>query len=120
MFSPIKKFIISKIHIGKRLDKFLIEELNEKSRSSLQNSITKGEILVNNNVVKTGYKLKENDNITINIILDAPENIHPENIKLNIIYEDDSLIVINKPAGIYILKISNSTNQETIIRLIKE
>ncbi len=102
MFSPIKKFIISKIHIGKRLDKFLIEELNEKSRSSLQNSITKGEILVNNNVVKTGYKLKENDNITINIILDAPENIHPENIKLNIIYEDDSLIVINKPAGMVV------------------
>ena len=98
----MKQFIISRNHIGKRLDKFLIEEIPEKSRSSIQNSITKGEILVNNAVVKTGYKLKENDRIVININENLQERIQPEDISLNIVYEDDHLIVINKPAGMVV------------------
>jgi 23S rRNA pseudouridine1911/1915/1917 synthase len=102
LFSCLKQFIISKNHKGNRLDKYLIEELKEKSRSSIQNSIISGEILVNDICVKTGYKLKKNDRITINIINHRPEKIQSENIPLNIIYEDDNLIVINKPAGMIV------------------
>jgi 23S rRNA pseudouridine1911/1915/1917 synthase len=102
LFSSLKQFKVSKTHIGKRLDKFLIEELEGKSRSSIQTSINSGEILVNNTVVKTGYKLKENDLIIININENLQERIQPEDIYINVVYEDDHLIVINKPAGMVV------------------
>lgn len=102
MSSPHKQFIISSNHIGKRLDKFLIDEFEEKSRSLIQNLISSGEILVNENIVKTGYKLKENDCISVNIKEKPALQIQPENIPLDIVFEDNYLIVINKPAGIVV------------------
>ena len=102
MSSLHKQFIISLNHIGKRLDKFLIDEFEEESRSSIQNSISNGEILVNENIVKTGYKLKENDCISVNIKDKPAIQIQPENIPLEIVFEDDYLIVINKPAGMVV------------------
>ncbi len=102
MSSPHKQFIISSNHIGKRLDKFLIDEFEEKSRSLIQNLISSGEILVNNTIVKTGYKLKENDHIAINIKEKPVSLIQPENIPLEIVFEDNYLIVINKSAGMVV------------------
>lgn len=97
-----QQIIISSNKSGKRLDKFLFDELNEKSRSYIQNSILKGEVLVNDNQVKSGYKLKNNDIININIQKETEISIQPEDLPLDILFEDDSLIIINKPAGMVV------------------
>ena len=78
-----------------RIDSYLIEKL-DYSRSKVQKLIKEGYIKVNNNKIKNSYKLKENDIIKIE---DYEENcdILPEKIDLNIVYEDDDLIVVNKP-----------------------
>jgi 23S rRNA pseudouridine1911/1915/1917 synthase len=102
LFSPLKQIIISSNQKGQRLDKFLLEEFEDTSRAAVQNTINNGEILVNSMIVKTGYKLKENDCITVNIKEKPALHIQPENIPLNIVFEDDSLIVINKSAGMIV------------------
>lgn len=83
-----------------RIDKFLSNRIDNASRSRLQAAADAGNILVNGKSVKPNYKVKPNDNIQI--VLDYPRRelkIIPEDIPLNIVYEDDQLIVINKPPG---------------------
>lgn len=86
-----------------RIDKFLSDRLKNASRSRLQAAADNGNILVNKVSVKSSYKVKPGDEISI--VMDYPRHelkIIPEDIPLNIIYEDDSLIVINKPAGLVV------------------
>ena len=86
-----------------RIDKFLANRLNNASRSRLQTAADSGNILVNKIPVKSSYKVKPGDEISI--VMDFPRRelkIIPENIPLNIVYEDDSLLVINKPAGLVV------------------
>ncbi len=85
---------------GKRIDKYL-NESTEYTRSKIQKMIENGNILVNDIKVKDSYKVKENDNITIKA-LEETIDILPENIKLDIYYEDDDLIVVNKPSGMVV------------------
>lgn len=85
---------------GKRIDKYLNEN-TEYTRSKIQKMIENGNILVNNIKVKDSYKVKENDYITIKAI-EEPTDILPENIPLDIYYEDDDLIVVNKPSGMVV------------------
>ena len=74
------------------------------SRSKIQSWIRTGCILVNNQNVKTGYSLELNDQIQIRLpkIDESLKNIKPEEIKLDILYEDNDLVVINKPAGMVV------------------
>lgn len=86
-----------------RIDKFLSDRLKHASRSRLQAAADAGNILVNKVSVKSSYKVKPGDEISI--MMDHPRHelkIIPEDIPLNIVYEDDSLIVINKPAGLVV------------------
>lgn len=86
-----------------RIDKFLSDRLKNATRSRLQQAADEGKILVNKVPVKSSYKVKPGDEISI--VMDYPRRelkIIPENIPLNIVYEDDSLIVINKPAGLVV------------------
>ena len=86
-----------------RIDKFLSNRLMNATRSRLQMAADEGKILVNKISVKSSYKVKPGDEISI--VMDYPRRelkIIPENIPLNIIYEDDSVIVINKPAGLVV------------------
>mgnify|MGYP002587486832 FL=1 len=92
--------IIEEKDVGKRIDKFLTEE-TEYTRSKIQKMLEDGYILVNNSKVKTSYQLKEQDNITIEDYEETTD-ILPENIPLDIYYEDDDLIVVNKPSGIVV------------------
>ena len=90
--------------VGKRLDHYLVSNLNDHSRSKIQSWIRSGCILVNNQKVKTGYSLELNDQIQISPpkIDESLKNIKPEEIKLDILYEDNDLVVINKPAGMVV------------------
>lgn len=86
-----------------RIDKFLSNRLMNATRSRLQAAADEGKVLVNKIPVKSSYKVKPGDEISI--VMDYPRRelkIIPENIPLNIVYEDDSLIVINKPAGLVV------------------
>ncbi len=85
---------------GKRIDKYLNEN-TEYTRSKIQKMIENGNILVNNIKVKDSYKVKENDYITIKAIEETTD-ILPENIPLDIYYEDDDLIVVNKQSGMVV------------------
>ena len=86
-----------------RIDKFLIDRLPQISRNRLQNAAHAECLLVNNKPVKPNYKVKPEDTITLLMPHQKRElEIIPENIPLNIVYEDDEVAVINKPAGMVV------------------
>jgi len=87
---------------GQRLDKFLSQLYPSVTRSHIKNLISKGDIVVNTKHVKAGYQLKENDEINVFFPKAQPSHLEPEDIPLDIIYEDKSLLVINKPAGLIV------------------
>lgn len=82
---------------GIRLDKYLAEKMPDLSRSFLQKNIQEGHVLVNDKKSKTGYKLGVGDQVTLTIAPPEEMEILPENIPLDILFEDDDIIVINKP-----------------------
>lgn len=88
--------------VGKRLDVFLQEKNTEKTRSFFKNLIEDEKILVNNKKVKAGYSLKSNDEITLDELPVPMTNAEAEDIKLDIVYEDDDFAVINKPQGMVV------------------
>ena len=86
-----------------RIDKFLSNRIENASRSRIQAAADAGNILANNKPVKPNYKVKPNDEIVI--VMNYPRRelkIIPEDIPLDIIYEDDQLIIINKPPGLVV------------------
>ena len=86
-----------------RIDKFLSDRLPNSSRSKIKQAAIDGNIVVNGNVVKQNYKVKPLDEISIVLPYPPRETeIIPENIPLDILYEDDTLLVINKPAGMVV------------------
>lgn len=94
-------FSVDQDNKKKRLDIFLTEKLQE-SRSFLKKGIMDGWIKVNDSNVKPNYKLKEKDQITVIFPPLEKPSITPENIPLDIIYEDQDIIVINKPRGMVV------------------
>ncbi len=85
---------------GVRLDKYVSEKCLELSRTHAQKLIADGYITVNDRVAKVGLKLNVGDRVDIIIPSTAPTPLLPEAIPLNIIYEDDDLLVVDKPAGL--------------------
>ncbi|MBN1926035.1 MAG: RluA family pseudouridine synthase [Prolixibacteraceae bacterium] len=86
-----------------RIDKFLTDRLEGTSRNRVQQAAEAGSILVNGETVKSNYKVKPLD--TISIVLDYPKRefeLIPENIPLDVVYENDELMVVNKPAGLVV------------------
>ena len=95
------KFIIKKEQAGQRLDKFILTEETGYSRAYLKKQFKEGRILVNQEIKKPSYILKENDKIEAQILPPAQISLAPDaSIKLNIVYEDKDVIVVDKPAGL--------------------
>ena len=90
--------------VGLRLDKFLVSQMPDHSRSRIQNWIRSGNILVNGLNRKTGYSLEPNDEIKVNPpkVVDQNSNLMPEQMDLNILFEDEEIVIINKPAGLVV------------------
>ncbi len=85
---------------GVRLDRYVCDKLAELSRTRIQRLIADGYITVNDQVAKAGLKLNAGDRLKVIIPPAPPSPLTPEAIPLNIIYEDDDLLVIDKPAGL--------------------
>ncbi|MHB1180068.1 MAG: S4 domain-containing protein, partial [Daejeonella sp.] len=86
-----------------RLDKFLIIRTENTSRNRIQNAIEAGNVLVNGKVVKASYKVKPLD--VISMVLPHPPRdteVYPEDIPIDIVYEDDDVILVNKAAGMVV------------------
>ena len=97
------RFIADKGQQLLRLDKFLVNRLEDTSRTKIQDAANAGNILVNNKSVKSNYKVKPNDIITI-VLSHPPREVEliPEDIPLNIVYEDNDIVIINKEAGMVV------------------
>lgn len=97
------KFIASEGQEPLRVDRFLMNFIENATRNRIQQAAKEGHILVNDTAVKSSYKVKAND--VVRVVLDHPPHESPmlaEDIPLNIVYEDDAVIVINKPAGLVV------------------
>ncbi|MBL8208974.1 MAG: RluA family pseudouridine synthase, partial [Blastocatellia bacterium] len=87
---------------GKRLDAFLDGRIEGWSRSRLQKLIENGDVLVNGKEAKASYKLREGDEIDVDLTEEPVARFEPEDIPLDIVFEDEFLAVINKPAGMVV------------------
>lgn len=97
------RFEASKGQSALRVDKFLMNLIENTTRSKIQNAIDAGAVLVNDAAVKSNYKVKAGD--IVRVVLTHPtyeQLLKPENIALDIVYEDDQLLVVNKPAGMVV------------------
>lgn len=86
-----------------RVDKFMVDKLQHSSRNRIQKAADAGFVHVNDRAVKSNYKVRPGDIVTL--MLDRPRHdtsILPENIPLDVVYEDDQLMVVNKPAGLVV------------------
>lgn len=92
-------FFIEENDENKRLDTFLAEITQNLSRSKIQNLIKTQAVTVNNNCKKPSYQLKENDKIEFELPKNEEITIEPQNIPLKIVYEDENMLVVNKPSG---------------------
>lgn len=98
----LKEYTVSEEQIGLRLDVFLTECLKDKSRSYVQGLIDENNVKINNQYKKSNYKLKSYDKIQVIIPPPVELNLKGEDIPLDILYEDNDVIVINKPQGMVV------------------
>ena len=89
-------------YAGERIDKYLAEVMNDYSRSFLQKQLKDGNVTVNEKPVKASYKITEDDEITVEVPDSQEPDIQAEDIPLDILYEDDQLLVVNKPKGMVV------------------
>ena len=97
------KFIADKGQNPLRVDRFLLNFIEFATRNKIQQSIKSGNVKVNNLVVKSNYKVKSNDVVTV--VFNYPKlknELIPQNIPLNITYEDDDFLIVNKSAGMVV------------------
>ena len=95
-------FVVDKDNVSKRLDIYLSENLEDVTRSYIKTLIDDSKILVNNKKEKSGYNLKLNDIIDVTLEEKKSENIVAQDIPLEILYEDDDIIIVNKPKGMVV------------------
>ncbi len=93
---------IEPMYIGNRIDRFCVDTLTDISRSSVQKMIEKTEIVVNDKQVKPNYKLRKDDIVTIKLTPPKEMEIIPVKMDLEILYEDEDVIVVNKPQGMVV------------------
>ncbi|MCS7282448.1 MAG: RluA family pseudouridine synthase [Anaerolineae bacterium] len=87
---------------GERVDRFLVDRLPDLSRSQIQRLIRSGAVTVNDASVRPAYRLAPGDQIFVELPTELTPSIRPEAIPLDIVYEDDYLLVVNKPAGMVV------------------
>ena len=98
----MKKIIINKEKAGNRIDKILNDAKVAASRAAIQRLIENNKVFVNDKTIKPSYKVQENDVILIEEEIPQEVSLKPQEIPLEVIYEDNDIIVINKPKGMVV------------------
>jgi 23S rRNA pseudouridine1911/1915/1917 synthase len=98
----IRVFQIAPQEVGLRLDAYLASQVEGWSRARLQRLIEAEDVLVNGKPAKPSYKLRENDEIEVELTAPESTSFVPEPIPIEIVYEDETLVVVNKPAGLVV------------------
>lgn len=93
---------VDSAYAGERIDKYLAEVMNDYSRSFLQKQLKDGNVSVNEKTAKASLKVAEDDEVRIFILENKEPDIVPEDIPLDILYEDQQLLVVNKPKGMVV------------------
>ena len=96
------QFQLDESYLGQRIDQVAATVWSDFSREKLKQWLKEGHLLVNGNTVKPKYKCEGNELLSLDVELEAQTSAQPENIPLNIVYEDDDIIVINKPVGMVV------------------
>jgi 23S rRNA pseudouridine1911/1915/1917 synthase len=100
--NPSLAFAVSATDTGERLDAFLASHIEGWSRARLQRLIEEADVLVNGRAVKSSYKLHAGDEIEVELTPPPSTAFAPDNIPIDVVYEDDEVIVVNKPAGMVV------------------
>ena len=95
-------FVVPNVISRQRLDKYISQFIENVSRTKVQKAINLGFVTVNEEPVKSNYIVKPGDEIDIELEIPDKQEVLPENIPLNIVFEDDYLLVINKPPGMVV------------------
>lgn len=103
---------------GVRIDKYLTESLDGFTRSALSKLIDDEKVLVNGKTVSKNYKLRLNDSISVSVPDAVPLETEPENIPLDIVYEDGDLLVVNKPKGMVVHPAAGNYNGTLVNALL--
>lgn len=113
----MNNFIVTSEYVGLRIDKYLSIVLTDFSRTRISRLIDEGNVFVNKKEVKGSYKVKENDEIKVNIPEVKELEIEKEDIPLDIVYEDNDILIINKPQGM-VVHPSNGHFEHTLVNAI--
>lgn len=100
--SKLTKFRVTEEYINMRIDKALTLVVKDKSRAYIQTLIEQNQVFVNDNPAKASYRLRLDDTVVFGILEEQEATIAPKDIPLDIVYEDNDVIVINKPQGMVV------------------
>ncbi len=95
-------FVVTEADAGKRLDAYLAAQIESWSRARLQKLIEEDDVFLNGAAVKASHRLAAGDEIEVSLTPPPSHNFSPEDIPLNIVFEDDDVVVVNKPAGLVV------------------
>ena len=113
----METFIVKKEEENNRIDSYLTKQKNELSRVAVQRLIDEEKILVNGKKIKASYKVKENDEITVEEEKPKEIELKAQDIPVEVIYEDNDIIVVNKPKGI-VVHPANGNPDGTLVNAI--
>ena len=102
MDSETLTFTVDDTSVDSRLDTYLASQIQNWSRARLQRLIENEDVVVNGRSAKASYKLRKGDEVEVELVASPAEIFEPQNIPLDIVHEDESLIVVNKPAGLVV------------------
>lgn len=114
----LTKFCVGQQDQGSRLDTFLLQKMSNVTRSHIKKLIEEGKIILDGNSVKAGTNIKQGQLIEIEIEEPRPLDVEPENIDLDIIYQDEDLAVINKPQGLVVHPANGNENGTLVNALL--
>ncbi len=96
------RFVVSDTQNGQRIDKFLSENISDRSRSFIASVIEEGSALVNGKKISKSYKVSVGDSVQVTVAEATELEAVPQNIPIDVVYEDEDLIVVNKPKGMVV------------------
>ncbi len=97
-----RTLLVSQNDVGQRIDRFISENVEDLTRSAVQSIIENGGVSVGGKVIKKNYKLKVSDLVVVTIPEPVELDVTPEDIPLNVVFEDEHLLVVNKPKGMVV------------------